>query len=50
MKRTETKEKVEHIIRDCVLKAVKRAEKNTTYRPFHEALLSKEQVRIHTTQ
>jgi hypothetical protein len=45
MKKTETREKVEHIIRDCVLKAVKRTEKNTTYRPFHEALLSKELVR-----
>lgn len=42
--KVETIEKIENILIGCVRGALKRTEKNISYRPFHEALLTKEIV------
>lgn len=41
---TETKVKVEAILESCVTRALERTKKNKTFRPFHEALLTKDLV------
>lgn len=40
----ETEDKIEVILKRCVLNALKRTAKNKTYRPFHEVLLTTEIV------
>lgn len=39
-----TKKKIEEILHSCVNRTLKRIEKDETFRPFHEALLTKELV------
>ena len=39
-----TKEQITAILQDCVDRAIKRVKKDKTYRPFHEALLTKKLV------
>lgn len=41
---TETQNKIEQILESCVTRAIVRTQKNKTYRPFHESLLTKELV------
>ncbi len=36
-----TKKKIEHILESCVSRAILRTKANKTYRPFHQALLTK---------
>jgi hypothetical protein len=40
----ETRENIEKILRSCVDRTLQRVQKDDTYRPFHEALLTKELV------
>jgi len=42
--KTGTKVKVEAILENCVMRALERTKKNKTFRPFHEALLTKDLV------
>lgn len=42
--KAETRENIEKILRSCVNRTLQRVQKDKTYRPFHEALLTKELV------
>lgn len=42
--KAETSKKVEDILESCVTRALQRTQRNKTFRPFHEALLTKDLV------